>query len=153
MTPPHPITELARWASGRPGVGVRYVTPKQAKQKNIPNALVDPRFRGGKIRGPEQFMYIPQSTFQAFESLTKDTGVVWPEKTQAIALMTVLHEARHLRGGPKWTSEVRAQDRALNLYKQAARRLGLPPDKTERMFDIVLKYTQSLPPDYRPKNR
>ena len=153
--PPSPIVDFARWASGRPQASVRILSPEKARYMNVPNAMVDAvptKGRPNKLRA-SRYMFVPQSIGQAFDSLIKDTGVTWPEETQALSLMTLLHEARHLRNGKYWQSERRAQAWALGHYMQAANRIGVDPEKAARMYQYVQKYTQSLPPDYRPRTR
>jgi len=110
--------------------------------------------KGGKIVGASNVMFMPQGTWQALDSLTRDTGVVWPEKTQAQALMTLIHEAGHLRSGKYWQNERRQQQFALSRYKGVARRLGIDPEKAKRMYDEVVRYTrQELPEDYQSRRR
>ena len=156
-TPPPPssppLVQMLRHLTGRPKAGLRYLTPEQAKRMNVPNALVDPRMKNGKIVGASNRMFMPQGTYQALESLTKDTGVTWPEETQALALMTFLHEAGHMRSGKNWQNERRQQAFALGHYLSSAKRLGVDPEKAARMYDAVVKYTQSLPSDYRPRRK
>lgn len=150
--PPPPLIEIARLLSGRQNATIRFLTPAQQKQMNVPNALVDPRLKNGKIVGSSHVMYMPQGTYQALESLTKDTGVNWPEKTQALALMTLIHESGHMRSGKHWQNERRQQRFALGKYMGIAGRLGIDPEKAKRMYDEVVRYTNNdLPKDYRPR--
>lgn len=149
--PPMSLIDMVRHLSKRQNAAIRYLTPAQAKRMNVPNALVDPVMKNGKIVGASRIMYMPQGTYQALDSLTRDTGVTWPEKTQAIALMTLLHEAGHMRSLPNWQNERRQQRFALDRYMWATRKLNIDPERAARMYDHVVKYTRSLPQDYQPR--
>lgn len=148
--PPHALVQMVRQLSGRENAAVRYLTPQQQRRMNVPNALVDAvPVRGNKMR-PSRYMFVPQSTWQAADALTRDTGVNWPMESQALALMTLLHEAGHLRGGKHWQNERRQQAFALDKYLWAAKRLGIERDRRRAMFQYALDYTNKLPRDYRP---
>lgn len=149
---PMSLIDMVRQLSGRQNASIRYLTPAQAKRMNVPNALVDPVMKNGKIVGASRIMYMPQGTYQALDSLTRDTGVSWPEKTQAIALMTLLHEAGHMRSLKNWQNERRQQRFALAKYMWATKQLGIDPERAARMYDHVVKYTRTLPSDYQPSN-
>lgn len=151
MSETPPLIRLLQTLSGREDAALRYLTPQQQRRMNVPNAMVDaiPVPGSNRLR-PSRYMWMPQGTYQALEALTRDTGVVWPENTQATALMTLLHEAGHMRGGKFWQNERRQQAFALDKYLWAAKQLGIEKEKRRRMYQQVLKYTNSLPPDYRP---
>lgn len=146
------LIDMLKRLTGRNRPAIRALTPEQATRMNVPNALVDPRVRGGKVRGADRIMFMPQGTYQALESLTRDTGVNWGMESQANALMTFLHEAGHMRNGPKWQNERRQQRFALGHMVSAAKQLGVDPDKAQKMYEWAVEYTRKLPKDYHPRN-
>lgn len=150
---PAPFVQFVRDLSGRPNARVRFVNEKVAQRYGNWGATTPPRVaKGERFRlEPKGVMYIPKSTAQAWESLTHDTGVQWSPESQARALLTLIHEARHLQGAKHSWDEGRVEKWALRQFTPTAvKRMGLDRARALDLLAKAIEYHNTLPKSYRP---
>lgn len=65
---------------------------------------------------------------------------------QQLALVSIIHEGEHLRGGPRWRDESYVQCRALHALPEVAAWLGVQLDDPAGSVRWIWRYS---PPEYR----